>query len=59
MLKGGILSKIDSCNGPIKLAYFVMPCSKFCFVASRRLSSRHETSPSWHPTANLASLDQI
>ena len=29
MLKGVILSEIDSCNGPIKLVYFVMPCSKY------------------------------
>ena len=27
MLKGVILSEIDSRNGPIKLAYFVTPCS--------------------------------
>ena len=27
MLKGVILSEIDSRNGPIKLVYFVTPCS--------------------------------
>ena len=28
MLNGMILSEIDICNGPIKFAYFVKPCSK-------------------------------
>ena len=29
---GVILSEIDSSNGPIKLEYFVMPCSKLLDV---------------------------
>ena len=33
--------------------------TKFCFVASLRLSSWHGTCSSLHPTASLASLDQI
>ena len=32
MLKGVILSEIDSRNGPIKLEYFAMPCSKYIYV---------------------------
>ena len=33
MLKGVILSEIDSRNRPIKLEYFVTPCSK-CGIVS-------------------------
>ena len=32
--------------------------TKFCFVASQRLSSWHGTCLSLHPTASLVSLDQ-
>ena len=32
MLKGVILSEIDSRNGPIKLEYFVTPCSKYIYI---------------------------
>ena len=33
--------------------------TKFCFVASQRLSSQHGTCSSSHPMASVASLDQI
>ena len=32
VLKGVILSEIDSRNGPIKLEYFVTPCSKYIYL---------------------------
>ena len=39
MLKGVILSEIDSRNEPIKLAYFVTPCSKYVWRYVRHNSS--------------------
>ena len=38
VVKGVILSEIDSRNGPIKLESFVMPCSKCIYVSCFPLS---------------------
>ena len=43
MLKGVILSEIDSRNGPIKLAYFVTPCSKYMYGGMYAIIVLHAT----------------
>ena len=43
MLKGVILSEIDSRNGPIKLAYFVKPCSKQVVASTMALPTSFRT----------------
>ena len=50
VLKGVILSEIDSRNGPIKLAYFITLCSKYIYTY--RISSNLYTPDS----VSLASL---
>ena len=40
VVKGVILSEIDSCNRPIKFAYFVTPCSNYKYSVMETLYSK-------------------
>ena len=64
MLKALIIPQkiFRSLEGNVKIdsrPYFAKVERSTNFVASQRLSSRHGTCSSLHPTASLASLDQI